>query len=333
MSYARPSPSYKPSQGRPLPTICMTDAGTESAWKTVALEAASKRARIFRSKQPWETAHFNGVFGPADCLQGTVLGMSANSLLPTQLGLHDVLTTRLGTSNCPEPEVAPRTVPVVALKYARRELPDEDVRRAALDKLRSLLVLDAEATHLGRSLQQIANRTSSPDLIEQSVSDCFRSKASSTLQKRASSSWRFSKLVRECGAKSPLRFTEEVLYNCLRLLRERGSGATSAQHILESLWFLDGTAKFAVINLATTVSGRCRGVARDMCKSLPARDQCILGQLLFRIHACCRWRDSQRVQRISLEEGSGEVLVYCEALSSKTSLTAESQTRFLPYGS
>ena len=281
--------------------------------------------------------------------------ISANSLLPTQVGLHDVLNTRLGTSICPEPEVAPRAVPVVALKYARRELPDEDVRRAALDKLRSLLVLDAEATHLGRSLQQIANRTSSPDLIEQSVSDCFRSKASSTLQKRASSLWRFSKLVRECGAESPLRFTEEVLYNCLCLLRERGSGATSAQHILESLWFLDGTAKFAVINLATTVSGRCRGVARDMylkkdplqqkqpltakqvmvlellMKSLPARDQCILGQILFCIHACCRWRDSQRVQRISLEEGSGEVLVYCEALSSKTSLTAESQTRFLPY--
>lgn len=84
------------------------------------------------------------------------------------------------------------TVPVASLTFARRELPDKDIRRAALDRLRSLLVLDLAATRLGTSIQQIANRTSSPGLIEQSVRDCFRAKASSTLQTRAGSLWRLS---------------------------------------------------------------------------------------------------------------------------------------------
>lgn len=352
-----PSPSiHEAAPIQPVHNLVMEDlSGMEIAWKDRALETASKRARVFRTKQPWESSHFNGVFGPTEVLQGTVIASSSNLLLPTHIGLRDVLNTQIGTVRQALPDNIFGVVSATNLKYARRELPDEDVRRAALDRLRSLLVLDVSATHLGLSLQQIADRTSSPELIEQSVKDCFRAKASSTLQKRASSLWRLSKLLLQVAADSPLNFSEEQLYDCLCILRDRGSGATSAQHILEALWFLDGTAKFVTLNLAVIVSGRCRGVARDLylrknplqqkqpltvkqVKSLESlmnilqsRDQCILGQILFCIHACCRWKDSQRVKSISLESGGGEVLVYCEALSSKTSLTAEAQTRFLPY--
>lgn len=353
------SVSYVPSIGPPVITsleIIMHDcSGTESAWKSKALEAVSKRAKAFQAKQLWEMPGLNGVFGPADRLQGTILANSSNLFLPTQVGLHDVLNTKLGTVVSDEQVVENATVPASTLKYARRELPDEDVRRAALDRLRSLLVLDSSATRLGVSLQQIADSTSSPDLVEQSVRDCFRAKASSTLQKRAASLWRLSKLLWLVGAESPFDFTEEQLYNCLCNLRATGAGATSAQHIIEALWFIDGTAKFVKLNLAMVISGRCKGVARDMylsksplqqkqplmaehvrvlermMRAVPSRDQCIIGQILLCIHACCRWKDAQRIKHVSLERGDNEVLVYCEALSSKTSLTAESQTRFLPY--
>ena len=59
--------------------------------------------------------------------------------------------------------------------------------------------------------------------------------------------------------------------------------------------------------------------------------RCILGQLLFCIHACCRWRDAQRLKSISTETGHGETLLYADAPTSKTALTAEAKTRFLPY--
>ena len=356
-----PSPSIdladesRGSVKRPAVIVMDDLSSTEAAWKSRALEVASKRAKAFRLKQPWESSHFNAVFGSTDMFQGTIAAGSSGMLLPTQVGLQDVLHTCIGTTVQSDVSGLRCVVPTSDLKFSRRELPDEEVRRAALDRLRSLLVWDTGATRLGLSLQKIADRTSSPELIDQSVRDCFRAKASSTLQKRASSLWRLSKLLLEVGANSPLQFSEEQLYACLCILRDTGAGATSAQHILEALWFIEGTAKYVSMNLSLVVSGRCKGVARDLylkkdplqqkqplkvehvraleqlMRSLNAIDRCILGQLLFCIHACCRWKDSQRVKRISLEEGEGETLVYCEALSSKTSLTAESQTRFLPY--
>ena len=69
----------------------------------------------------------------------------------------------------------------------------------------------------------------------------------------------------------------------------------------------------------------------QLCHTVPNTMKCILGQLLFCIHACCRWKDSQRLRAISIESGHGETLIHGEALMSKTTLSAESRTRFLPY--
>ena len=138
-------------------------------------------------------------------------------------------------------------------------------------------------------------------------------------------------------------------------MRAAGAGATAAQHIIEALHFVDATAKLLVADLSHVVSARCRGVARDMflgknplCQKQPLTVeqvwhleklmhtsgtvlQCILGQLLFCIHSCCRWKDAQRLKSISLESGHGESLVHADALTSKTALTMEAKTRYLPY--
>ena len=89
-------------------------------------------------------------------------------------------------------------------------------------------------------------------------------KASSTLQKRASSLWRLSKILRGQGVLCPLRMTEQELYSAMCELRNGGAGATSAQHMVEALFFLDSTAKLLLVDLRTVASGRCKGVARDM---------------------------------------------------------------------
>ena len=245
----------------------------------------------------------------------------------------------------------------IVLIGARREASDEDIRRMALNKLRDLILGDPAATNLGISLRSMLETGSVSHLIEQSFSDCFRTKASTTLQKRANSPWRLSKLLAANGVLTPLTFSEEDLYPALCALRESKAGATSGQHIVEALHFLDSTAGFAIVDLGLALSGRCRGVARDIFlgkdplqQKHPLRVEhvawleeliqyaspmhcCVIGQILICVHAACRWRDSQRLRKMYIESSQNESLLNADAVSSKTSrsLTLDAKTRFIPY--
>eukprot|EP00435_Cladocopium_sp_Y103_P067226 s171_g29.t1 len=342
------------SDSRPL---VVDPNGTEAAWQHCALSASSKRQRLDRDKLPWEQASFTQIFRTGDRWQGTAVSSLDVMLQPTSLGIRDVLHSEVVSEHSGHPvaEVAAPPVIPINLRKVRRELPDEDIRRVALCKLKDLILHDPLASQLGVSINNMLNGGCSPELIHQSISDCFRMKASSTLQKRSSSLWRLSKLLRYKGVSNPLRLTEEQLYAALCALRESGAGATSAQHMVEALHFLDSTAKLVLVDLRAVISGRCKGVARDMflmknpleqkhplsleCvqhleslfQSLPNSMKCILGQFLFCIHACCRWKDSQRVKCLWTEQGHGEVLVHADALASKTALSAEARNRYLPY--
>ena len=241
------------------------------------------------------------------------------------------------------------------LRRARREPLDEDIRRLALHKFKDLVLQDPLATQLGTSLRGCFDTGFLHEDIDQSFRDAFRMKASSTRQKRASSMTRLAKLLREAGQLYPLRLSEPELYSALCNMRAAGAGATSAQHIIETLHFVDATAKLLVADLSQVVSARCRGVARNMflgknplCLKKPLTVeqvqhlenlmhtsrtvlQCILGQLLFCIHSCCRWKDAQRLKSITLESGHGTSLIHADALTSKTARTVEAKTRYLPY--
>ena len=141
---------------------------------------------------------------------------------------------------------------------------------------------------------------------------------------------------------NPLRLREESLYGAQCTMRESGAGTTSAQHALEALAFLDITTKLLLVDLRRVISGRCRGVARDMYltknppeqkhhlklahvrhleflfHNLPTTMQCPLGRIRFCIHAYCRWKDSQRIKNPSIDLGHGEALIHAEAVASKT---------------
>ncbi len=270
----------------------------------------------------------------------------------------DVLQSELISSHVGDPSSASGGLPPVeklTLRGARKEAADEDIRRLAMSKLKDLILGDSAASRLGVSLQGMLKDGAHETLVLQSLMDCFRAKASRTLQKRANSLWQLSKELKKVGQLHPLRFTEEQLYAVLCSLRECTSGATSGHHMLEAMAFFDSTAGFALIDLRATVSGRCKGVARDiylgkdplrrkhplkvvhvrwleeLMLSTDSMEACIIGQLLFCIHGVCRWKDSQRLKRIYLETSHGESLLQADALSSKTSLTMDAKTRFTPY--
>ena len=329
----------------------------EHAWQQCAMAAQSKRRKLVQPKLPWEHSPFNLVFRTGGRWHGTALANLSDMFQPAGFGVADVLNSDLVDNSTLARKFEAPAPPVVQLnfKQTRKELPDEDIRRVALCKLRHLLLQDPLATQLGVSIKSMLDSACHPSVAEQSISDCFRMKASSTLQKRASSLWRLEKLLRGGGVLNPLRITEQQLYSALCELQEGSAGATSAQHMLEALFFLDSTAQLILVDLRQVASGRCRGVARDMFLKkhpleqkrpltlanvqfletlyhhLPNSMKCILGQLLFCIHSCCRWKDAQRLQGLWAEKGHGETLIHADALSLKTALSAEARTRFLPY--
>ena len=326
----------------------------EPTWKAAATASNFKRMKRDLEKLPWEVE--GTAFRLQDKWHGTALASFDSYFTPTCIGAFDVWDSQVVKTR-PEVTRVAVDLPVVpfTLKRARREPVDEDIRCQALMKFRDIILQDPLSTQLGASLRGRLDQGTSHDDIDQSFRDCFRMKASSTLQKRSASLAKLSKFLRAAGQLYPLRLSEPQLYAALCSMREAGSGATSAQHVIEALHFLDSTAKLKIVDLSDVISARCRGVARDMYLTKSPLQQkqpltvaqvyklegamqssgtvlrCILGQLLFCIHACCRWRDAQRLKSISTETGHGETLLYADALTSKTALTAEAKTRFLPY--
>ena len=317
----------------------VSSSSHEADWKRTAIESNVKRLKLGETKFPWESGPFVGIFGTTNHLWGTCLANQTGAFTPTGIGLHDVLHST-----------------AVSSRASRRERPDEDIRRMALDKLNDLILSDLPSTQLGVSLADIVQSGGNSESVVQSLKDCFRMKSSSTLQKRASSLMRLKRILLALGVtRHPLRITEADLYAVLCNLRESGAGATSGQHLLEALLFLDGTVKLLACNVHQVVSGRCRGVARDLhltkaplnqkaafrvnhirfleqrIHDLSSVEQCMVGQVLFCVHSCSRWRDSQRLQSLAIESGRAEILYFGQTLTSKTTLSAESRTRFLPY--
>ena len=337
----------------PEPIQVLDPHNRESHWKTAAIEAEVKRMRSGLQKLPWE---FEGTaFRQQDKWHGTCLAAFDKLFTPAAVGASDVLCSQVVFSR-PNSVSLQSDLPVIpiSLKKARREPLDEDVRRKALLRLRDLILQDPLATKLGSHLCEQLEQGCMHEEVEQSVRDAFRMKAS-TLQKRAASLWKLTRYLKEIGQLQPFRLSEAQLYVTLCRMRESGAGATTGQHVVEALHFLDAATDFAVVDLSEVVSSRCKGVARDMyLTKTPLRQKvpltveqvrhleltmqlvgpafrCIIGQLLFCIHACCRWRDAQRLKSISAESGHGETLLHASALASKTAVTVEARTRFLPY--
>ena len=336
-------------ESRPL---VLDPCGSEPSWRVTALEAEIKRAKTNLDRLPWEV---DGSAFKRVLWQGTVVSLLDKMFSPATFCTQDVLASQVVTFR-PTRETSCQDLPVVPfmLKKARREPVDEDIRRLALNKFGNLVLQDPLATQLGTSLRGRFDTGFLHEAIDQSFRDAFCLKTSSTLQKGASSMTRLAKLLREGGQLYPLRLSEPELRSALCHMRAEGAGATSAPHIIEALHFVDAIAKLLVADLSQVVSACCRGVARDMflgknplCQKKPLTVeqvqhlenlmhtsgtvlQCILGQLWFCIHLCCRWKDAQRLKSITLESGHGESLIHADALTSKTALTMEAKTRYLP---
>ena len=273
-----------------------------------------------------------------------------------QVGLRESL--QLLREQPPLPNDASGVPWTVASRLRRIRIPvsDDELRASALKRLKVLVLLDPEGTQLGQSLLQKTMALKDDDEIRQSLSDAFKGKASSTLQKRGLSLQAFVTKHFELHEGSPWRVNEDQLYGVLCALRSWGAKPSTANHRLEALRFFDGVCKFLFVNLDMIISSRSRGVARElylqkeplrqrdplslvqvqgleslMMGSMPDWLKVITGLILFCVHSCCRWSDAQRLRSLQILGSGPGAILFAQALGSKTSLTAEAKTRFLPY--
>ena len=250
------------------------------------------------------------------------------------------------------------TIEPEALIRARRvriEKTEGDMRRLSIQKLKAVILIDPQATRLGQTLVPSKGREISDEEIRTSLDHAFSAKAGSTLYKRACCLIRYIEWCTKNADQYPLELTEEKLYSYLSDLKEVG-GATSGSGFLEALRFLNGVAQFVKVDLPQVISSRVTGIAHAMflskkplqqkspmpvwiieelehriVKSSDQVIQCIMGQLLWCYHAGGRWSDSQRLKKVEVHRAEDEVILVCDSLGSKTSLTKETKTRLVPY--
>ena len=194
---------------------------------------------------------------------------SITDQLRRQLRVHEVGALDVSQSEGQDPSaevgLVERQSPFILRRLCRARVARSecDIRNLALKKLKSILLLDLEATSLGRSLTTRAGQMASEEELGRSIEDAFRSKASTTLQKRASALTKFFSWILRDDVRSPLRFDEDLLYRYLCHLRSSGAGPTSLSGTLEALRFLHAVVGLP-LDMDRVVSARCRGAARDM---------------------------------------------------------------------
>ena len=194
----RPFESVLQSSSDDASVRLLDPRGSESAWRAAALEVDFKRMRSELIKLPWELE--GTAFPLADKWHGTVLASFDKHFAVTNIGVRDVWHSQVVSSrSCSVADK--RNLPVVPInpKRSRREPVDEDIRCRAMTRFKDLLLQDPLATQLGTSLRGRLCQGGHHDDIEQSFTDCFRLKASSTLQKRAASLNKLAKGLRDIG--------------------------------------------------------------------------------------------------------------------------------------
>ena len=214
------------------PAFVGVPAGQRAQDWAVAVASSSSKAVREEFWLPWEDPIFRPIFeSPGERLRGT----GKLDLKPMGLQFAELMSAE--PQSCPakfapDPVFVARRIRKVSFKAEVQES-----RNLALLKLNTILSLDLQATQLGATLASKAADLCQSSELEMSLVDAFATKATSTLEKRASYLSRMTSWMLRNRNESPLRFTEDGFYAYVCHLRESGAGATSAQATIEAVNF------------------------------------------------------------------------------------------------
>ena len=132
----------------------------------------------------------------------------------------------------PAPDFARKRLRLAALVKS-----DDDARFEALRKFKVLIMLEPDASQLGRTLLAEASLLKQNAELLATFSDVFASKSTAALVKRASSLWRFATWICNMHLGSVLQPSEAVIYSYMCHLK-LDAAPTVASSFLEAWRFL-----------------------------------------------------------------------------------------------
>ena len=224
--------------------------------KRVADELSARllHERMSKMKQPWQQ-------GPLSSLFTRPKSFWQVDNTTHCIGLYDHLTTEEKTSIKPE-AASSSILGKQRIRTARMINDEDDFRRTALERFKTMILSDLTCTRLGRSLLTFAGTLCTNDELSQIFSDVFSPKATGTIIKRCNSMWRFYHWIHCRGGGSPFSQEEGVLYEYISQLRIQ-AGATAPSQFVESLRFCDGLFGLDKVPTESSLSSRVVGAAHS----------------------------------------------------------------------
>ena len=318
----------------------------------VARLEALQRFRTHEIEMPWEKGPLAPIFG----VPMPTLIPSKNLVMP-MVGLVDTLSpAALSKQESPVPIGPISKFAIKRIAQAKCHVPGDEVLARCLNQIRTLLLMDLQATELGITLCNLAGGLDESADILQVLKDCFAKKATGTILKRTSAVWSLAVWMLELEQTAVWTMTETQMYHYTCALRDQGSAPTRASHVVEALHFFDAHLKYRKMNCKSVLSPRVLGAAHSMylgkrkllqapqlsveavknlefiCVSNTSHLRTVVsGALLFCISAAARWSDFIRLENMWTDRCGDLVLVEAETSRHKTSKTKEAKTRLLPF--
>ena len=336
------------AKSKPQPVVDTFVSNPQGINRTTdELSARVLHERMSKMKQPWQQ-------GPLSSLFSQPKNIWQRDTTVHCIGMYDHLSIDDGTSVKPK-AASSSVLGKQRIRTARMINDEDDFRRVALGRFKTMILVDLNSTRLGKSLQTFAGTLCANDELSQIFSDVFSPKATGTIIKRCNAMWRFYHWLQCRGGGSPFCQTENTLYEYISQLRVH-AGPTAPSQFVESFRFCDGLFGLDKVPVDLALSSRVVGAAHSsfMTKRIrrpaelltvseitelerlcfdgePNHIRVISGHLFFSFMAGARWHDTMYIVSTEVSENRGMFLMEASTERHKSSRGKEQQMELLPF--
>ncbi|CAE7834934.1 unnamed protein product [Symbiodinium sp. CCMP2592] len=237
--------------------------------------------------------------------------------------------------------------------FATRMSRSEDqLRIAAISRIKEVVLYDPNDSRLGRSLLELSGMLVPEHQMVAIFDDTYAKKATSTLSKRSCDYLKFAKWQVQVNHGKPLRVLEKDMYDYVCQLRTSEAAPTSAAAFISAWRFFHFTTGSASED--NIVSQRVEGAAHTCyLKKRPLKQAppykvlqvrkleaivfagsdlhaVICGFGLFCLFSTARWGDAAKATGLKMDSHGRVFLVEAVMLGHKTAKKADDRTTFMP---
>ena len=254
------------ARSRPRPPVCSKEFRASVKRTTDEFMSSQVHKQISDLKQPWQRGPLSSLFSKPKKFWESASYLSSASLV----GLSEHLAAVDSDAAIPR-QLHQSESTVARIRSSRIVSTDDDFRRLALSRYKTMVLIDLSVTRLGLSLMSFAGALCTDDELIQIFNDVFAPKASGTVLKRCNAMWRFSCWLQTGSHGSPFNQNVATVYRYICHLRETGAGSTTPSQFVEALRFSDALLGFCNTRLSDMLSPRVTGATHAAYMTKRAR--------------------------------------------------------------